>query len=315
MGSRIGLAVDSSCDLTPEFIQQHGIEILPIYIHHKDGAYHDIRDPKSMMNFYRNHSRSRYSQAQSEPLSVNEATRIIQDKLLPKYDRVNVITINSMKSEVFNRLTEAALINEPQFRKIAKSEDRSFRMRMVDSLTMFSGHAVLVHEFVRLIKEQKLSQSQAINEINKLRDHIYGYIIPHDLSYMRERRNMRKGDHNISWLSFKLASALNINPIIELHRGHSEAFKKSKGFEGALNDLFEHAKQRIKQGLATNTVVMSYAGLLEEIENHPSLVAFKSFAEKNGVSVNLSMMSTTAAVNVGPKSFSLAFAHKEEDIK
>lgn len=314
MGSRIGLAVDSSCDLTPEFINKHNIEILPIYIHHKDGAYHDTRDTQSMINFYRNHSRSRYSNAQSEPLSVNEATSIIENRLLPKYDRVNVITINSLKSEVFNRLTEAALINEPQFRKLAAANDRApFRMRMVDSLTMFSGHAVLVHEFVRLMQEEKMQQSKAIAAINNLRDHIYGYIIPHDLSYMRERRHMRKSDHKISWLSFKLASALNINPIIELHRGESQAVKKSKGFQGALEDLFALAKDKIDKGLATDTLVMSYAGLLEEISENPALKTFTDYAKSKGVNVTLSMMSTTAAVNVGPKSFSLAFAFKDEN--
>lgn len=307
---RIGIAVDSSCDLSPEFIHKHGIEILPIYIHHADGTYQDDRNATTMADFYRNHSRNRYNTAQSEPLSVDDVTQIFEQHYLPKYDRVNVITINSRKSQVYSRVTEAAMINEPKFRDKTQRVI-PFRIRMLDSYSMFSGHAVLVAEFVKLVHEQKEQQSKAIARINELREKVYGYIVPFDLSYMRERRNLRKGDHKISWLSYKLAETFGINPVIELHNGETHSFKKSKGFEGALKDLFDHARSSILSGLATDTVVMSYGGLLEEIQENKDLVEFRQFARQKGVKTMLSMMSATAAVNVGPKAFSLAFAREE----
>lgn len=305
---RIGIAVDSSCDLSPEFIRKHGIEILPIYIHHADGTYQDNRDDGAMARFYQEHSRRRYSAAQSEPLSVNDVSDILEQHFLPKYDRVNVITINSRKSQVYNRVTEAAMINEPKFRD---KRQTPFRIRMLDSYSMFSGHAVLVCEFARLVHDKGQPQAKAIARINNLRDKVYGYIVPFDLSYMRERRNLRKGDHKISWLSYKLAETFGINPIIELHQGETHAFKKSKGYEQALRDLFEHAKSSILSGLATDTIVMSYGGVLSDIHDNPDLVAFREFARQHGVRTMLSMMSATAAVNVGPKAFSLAFAREE----
>lgn len=307
--ARIGIAVDSSCDLPPEFIRRHGIEILPIYIHHADGTYRDCRENAAMARFYQEHSRTRYSQAQTEPLSVDDVTRIFEKDFLPKYDRVNVITINSRKSQVYNRVTEAAMINEPKFRNIAQ-RTTPFRIRMLDSYSMFSGHAVLVCEFVKLVHEQQQSQAKAIARINALRDKVYGYIVPHDLSYMRERRNLKKGDHKISWFSYKMAEALGISPIIELHDGETHSFKKSKGYNNALRDLFEHARNSILSGLATDTIVMSYGGLLTDIQDNPDLVAFREFARQKGVRTLLSMMSATAAVNVGPKAFSLAFARE-----
>ncbi|MDN3639496.1 DegV family protein [Simiduia curdlanivorans] len=308
--NRIGIAVDSSCDLSPEFICKHGIEILPIYIHHADGTYQDDRNATAMADFYRGHSRSRYNTAQSEPLSVDDVTQIFEQHFLPKYDRVNVITINSRKSQVYNRVTEAAMINEPKFRDKSQ-RPTPFRIRMLDSYSMFSGHAVLVAEFAKLVHEKQESQAKAIARINALRDKVYGYIVPFDLSYMRERRNLRKGDHKISWLSYKLAETFGINPVIELHNGETHSFKKSKGYQGALKDLFEHAKSSILSGLATDTIVMSYGGLLEDIQNNPDLVEFRTFAKQKGVKTMLSMMSATAAVNVGPKAFSLAFAREE----
>ncbi len=307
---RIGIAVDSSCDLTPEFICKHGIEILPIYINHADGTFHDVRNPDTMKAFYKGHTRERFGAAQSEPLSVADVSQIFETAFLPKYDRVNVITINSRKSQVYNRVTEAAMINEPKFRDKSKRE-RPFRIRMLDSYSMFSGHAVLVCEFAKLIHEKREAQAKAIARINTLRDKVYGYIVPFDLSYMRERRHLRKGDHKISWLSYKLAEAFGINPVIELHKGETQAFKKAKGYNNALKELFDHAKSSILSGLATDTIVMSYGGLLEDIQHNPDLVAFRQFAKQRGVKTMLSMMSATAAVNVGPKAFSLAFARED----
>lgn len=307
---RIGIAVDSSCDLPPEFIRKHGIEILPIYIHHADGTYQDTRDPQTMKAFYQEHSRARYGSAQSEPLSVSDISGIFENQFLPKYDRVNVITINSRKSQVYNRVTEAAMINEPKFRDKSQ-RDTPFRIRMLDSYSMFSGHAVLVCEFTRLIHEQRESQAKAIARVNALRDKVYGYIVPFDLTYMRERRNLRKGDHKISWLSYKLAEAFGINPVIELHKGDTHSFKKPKGYHNAIQELLEHARSSILSGLATDTIVMSYGGLLEDIQELPALVEFRQFAKQKGVRTMLSMMSATAAVNVGPKAFSLAFARED----
>ena len=150
MSSRTCIAVDSTCDLPAKFIQQHNIEVLPIYINYNGGQAMDYRDPQTMFNFYKNHSKAQFGLAQSDPLSVNNMTHILKDRLLPKYDLVQVITINSKKSDVYKRVSEAALINEPKFREIEKTEGRiPFRIRLYDSMSMFTGHALLVYELVK----------------------------------------------------------------------------------------------------------------------------------------------------------------------
>lgn len=308
--ARIGVAVDSTCDLPPEFIRKHGIEILPVYIHHSDGIYQDVRDSETMCDFYRAHSRAKFATAQSEPLSVADISRIFEESFLPKYDRVNVITINSCKSQVYNRVTEAAMINGPKFRD-KTNRHLPFRIRMLDSYSMFSGHAVLVCEFVKLMHQKKHSQANATARVNALRNKVHGYIVPFDLSYMCARRHLPKGDHNISWLNYKLAEIFGVNPIIEVHQGATHSFKRSRGYKNALKDLFEHAKSSILSGLATDTIVMSYGGLLAEIQSNQDLIEFRTFAKQQGVKTMLSMMSATAAINVGPKAFSLAFAREQ----
>jgi DegV family protein with EDD domain len=309
MSSRTCIAVDSTCDLPAKFIQQHNIEVLPIYINYDGGQAMDYRDPHTMLNFYKNHSKAQFGLAQSDPLSVNDMTHILKERLLPKYDLVQVVTINSKKSEVYNRVSEAALINEPKFREMEKTEGRiPFRIRLYDSMSMFTGHALLVYELVKKIHVENVPLSKAIRIIDTMRDEVYGYLIPNDLSYMRDRRHLRKGDNNISWVNFKLASMLNVRPIVQLHRGATDKIGTGKGFLGALENLFEHVRKQIKQGLTSDVIAMSYGGLLEEIKDEWILVEFREFCKQHNIKTMLSMMSMTGAINVGPKSFALSFA-------
>jgi DegV family protein with EDD domain len=309
MSSRTCIAVDSTCDLPAKFIQQHNIEVLPIYINYDGGQAMDYRDPETMLNFYKNHSKAQFGLAQTDPLSVNDMTQILKERLLPKYDLVQVVTINSKKSDVYKRVSEAALINEPKFRELEKDEGRvPFRIRLYDSMSMFTGHALMVYELVKKIHVENVPLNKAIRVIDNMRDEVYGYLIPNDLSYMRDRRHLRKGDNNISWVNFKLASMLNVRPIVQLHRGNTEKIDTGKGFLGALEKLFDHVRKQIKEGLSSDAIAMSYGGSLDEIKDEWVFIEFREFCHQHNIKTMLSMMSITGAINVGPKSFALSFA-------
>lgn len=310
MSARTCIAVDSTCDLPAKFIQQHNIEVLPIYINYEGGQALDYRDPQAMQDFYRNHSKKRFGLAQTDPLSVDDMTNILKQRLLPKYDLVQVVTINSKKSEVYKRVSEAAMVNEPKFRELEKDEPgrQPFRIRLYDSMSMFTGHALLVYELIKKIRLEKMPLNKAIRTIDNMREEVYGYIIPNDLSYMRDRRHLRKADNNISWVNFKLASMLNIRPIVQLYRGATDKIDTGKGFLGAMEKLFAHVRKQVDQGLTSDVVTMSYGGLLEEIKEEPILVDFREYCHERGIKTMLSMMSMTGAINVGPKSFALSFA-------
>jgi DegV family protein with EDD domain len=313
MSSRTCIAVDSTCDLPAKFIQQHNIEVLPIYINYDGGQAMDYRDPETMLNFYKNHSKAQFGLAQTDPLSVSDMTQILKERLLPKYDLVQVVTINSKKSDVYKRVSEAALINEPKFRELEKDEGRApFRIRLYDSMSMFTGHALMVYELVKKIHVEHVALNKAIRVIDNMRDEVYGYLIPNDLSYMRDRRHLRKGDNNISWVNFKLASMLNVRPIVQLHRGNTEKIDTGKGFLGALEKLFDHVRKQIKEGLSSDAIAMSYGGSLDEIKDEWIFIEFREFCHQHNIKTMLSMMSITGAINVGPKSFALSFATSNE---
>ena len=105
-----------------------------------------------------------------------------------------------------------------------------------------------------------------------------------------------------------MGNMLNVKPIIQCYKGHTEPVDKVMGFNKGLVNLFEKAKKAIENKLSINVVVMSYAGDLNDIYKNSDYVKFIEFAKNNNVRTLISVMSTTASVNVGPGSFSLAYA-------
>ena len=60
---RIGLVVDSACDLPNDFIERHGIDILPISVRIGDAMQVDYRDQAATLAFLRAHIAERGASA------------------------------------------------------------------------------------------------------------------------------------------------------------------------------------------------------------------------------------------------------------
>ncbi len=74
---RIGLVVDATCDLPPEFLAAHGIRVMPIGIRLGEQRLIDRRDPDTTLSFYRDHLPkvgSRTAASRSPPPSCNNGS-------------------------------------------------------------------------------------------------------------------------------------------------------------------------------------------------------------------------------------------------
>ncbi len=52
---RIGVVVDSACDLPKSFIEENNIVVMPIAVRVGDRVYDDRRDPRATWDFYACH--------------------------------------------------------------------------------------------------------------------------------------------------------------------------------------------------------------------------------------------------------------------
>ena len=308
---RIGIVIDSACDLPRSFIEQHQLEIMPINLKLGSELLIDERDPAATIAFYQRYVEQRDLDAETQPYSVEQITKLFLDKLVLKYDRILVICIASSRSLIHENATKAsfAILAGYKARRDRSSEPNEgvFQMRVLDSRTLFTGEAVLVHEAVRLLQKEQMPFDKLRPAVDELSKHVHAYLVPNDLFFVYNR-GRKRGDRSVSWLQMKVGSLLDIKPILKAYRGETFPLEKHMGFEGALARLFEIALADVKRGrLRTKLVAMSYAGNPEVVRKYKAYAEFVKACDKAGVETMLSVMSTTAGLNVGPGAFSLGY--------
>ena len=83
---------------------------------------------------------------------------------------------------------------------------------------------------------------------------------------------------------------------------------KVKGFAHASERLFDFAARRVKAGLFTPTLCMSYGGELSVLRALPGYTRLVETCAANDVELFESVMSLTGMVNVGKGAIVLGFA-------
>ncbi|GAB1263054.1 DegV family protein [Aurantivibrio plasticivorans] len=309
MSARACLAVDSACDLPTAFLQEHAIKILPINLKIGSGIYRDTRDPAHTIKLYKSKQLEEDFSAESEPASQQEISSFIESELASDYDEVLALTISSQRSGVYKNIRESAFVERRRLKEVRQKQGNTvpFKIRVVDSAALFTGQGVLAFEVIRLMKEGKLSHSEIVKHIERLKSKTRALLVPNSLYFLKNRARA-KGDNSVSWLSYKLGNMMDIKPIVQGYKGITEPIAKVRGYDEGIKFLFKRAEDAIDKGLAIPVVVMSYAGDPRQIENLEIYQQFVARVKKKGITPLLSIMSTTGAINVGPGSFSLAYA-------
>ncbi|HJW01840.1 MAG TPA: DegV family protein, partial [Azospira sp.] len=106
---RIGIIVDSCCDLPRQFLDQHEIVVLPIGLRIGGAVIRDRRDPEETHRFYATHvDRKSEDFAESIPYSPAQIEQVFLDKMVIDYDYVFVLTITSERSPIYDHALQAS---------------------------------------------------------------------------------------------------------------------------------------------------------------------------------------------------------------
>lgn len=304
---RIGVVADASCDLPPEFFSKHDISILPVTIKLGDEQFDDVREPERTLKFYQEQLADKGLDAQTAAFGAVQIRERFLDRIALDYDYVFCVTVMATRSPIFESATKAsfAILNDYKSVRAQAGVSGSFALRVVDSRTMFSGTGVLVAEAA------KLAQSGATpNDIRKrldeLREHICGYLVPGDLYYIRNR-GMKRGDKSVGLLTYAIGTALDLRPVILCFRSETQPIAKIRSYERAVERTFMHVANQIERGIDTRHVCVSYGGDLAELATLPGYDHLQRTAQKNGIELLVSMMSVSAAVNIGGKCVAIAY--------
>lgn len=312
---RIGLVVDSACDLPGSFIERNRIEILPITVKIGEAVLADHRNEQATLEFLHSHVASRGAEAETMPFSVNQIRDLFLRKLVIDYDYVFCLTITKTRSPIHDNATQASfvILNDYRPMRSAAGHQSPFALRVVDTQSLFAGQGVTAVEAVRMIQAgEGVAKIRA--RLDNLAINTHAYMVPRDLMYLRSRAKT-KGDKSVSLFSATLGSALDIKPVLYCNRGETKPVAKIRGFDTAVRRLFAFASERVTAGLMTPTLCISYGGELEEMRLLPGYTELIDVCRTHGVEVFESVMSLTGMVNVGKGSLVIGFAAEAHEFK
>ena len=83
---------------------------------------------------------------------------------------------------------------------------------------------------------------------------------------------------------------------------------KVKGFNPAVEKMFDFAARRVREGLMTPTMSLSYGGRLDEMRKLPGYDRLRETCAEHNVEVFESFMGLSGMVNVGQGAVVLGFA-------
>lgn len=305
---RVGLVVDSACDLPADYIHSHGIFVLPISIRINDKLFVDNRNETATRDFLSRNLLGKDNDAESVPYPVEDIARVFLEEVVPQYDYAICETVMRTRSPIFDNATEAEHIIRREYRAVREQQGQSglFSMRIINSGNMFAGQGVLATHTIRLIR-QEVEFKELRQRIEAMTGNIYAYCVAPDVYYLRERAR-KKGDNALSWTAAFMAKTLNVVPIICAHNEDTYPVAKVRGFGNGVQRLFEYAVSRIHEGLLEPTICISYAGDPAVVQAMPGFSELTKVAREYGVEVLVTVMSLTGAVNIGPGTLTLGLA-------
>jgi DegV family protein with EDD domain len=310
---RIGIVVDSACDLPDDYLRRHDITVLPITVQLGSRTWIDDRDPQMRQRFLDENLGERGHAAETIPLGVEQVRDLFLQQLVIDYDCVFCLTITATRSPIHANAHQASFAILKDYRPIRREANvpGPFLMRVIDTGNLFAAQGVTAVEAVRL-RAAGETPGRMRERLEFLAQRTYGYMLPRDLYYLRARAQ-KKGDRSVGWFSAALGTALDIKPLLRAWRGDTGAVAKVRGYEHGAGVLFEYAARRVRAGLLSPTLCISYGGDVAELAALPGHAELVEACAGCGVELLESPMSITGMINVGVGAVTLGFAAEEHE--
>jgi DegV family protein with EDD domain len=310
---RIGLVVDSGCDLPKSFIDEHNILILPVSIRLGGNIIVDQRDPERTRQFYSGDAVKEAHDSESIPFTVEQIKALFLERVVVDFDYALVQTVPKSRSAIFSNATDASHAILREYKPIRKEAgvEGPFALRVTDSQTLFAGQGALAAATIRLINSgMKITEIRQSVEV--LAANATGYAVVPDIYYLHKRAKKR-GDKSVSWAGAIMGNALDIKPILCARGDETFPVAKVRGYEAGVEAMFRHAVNSIEKGLMAPVVCISYAGDESHILQMPGYDQLAATARAHDVALLTSSMGLTGAVNIGPGALSIGMILDQPD--
>lgn len=304
------IVVDSGAQLPESFIEKRPITVLPLLITLNGESFSDRISEERLAQIYNSGDITVKAKIESSPLSQQELTQFMVEKVVPKYDTAICQTVAKAHSDTYKNYTHAInpiLIKARELRRELET-GRPFRMTYMSTGNTSSGQG-LVAAYADAYIARGYNYEAYKAKINKFKLASKTYTTIKDMVYGRHKSKQR-GVKSVSYPAAVIMNKTGVVPIVCNNNDKMWVVTLQPKFEKAVNRIFTYAIERIKEGLYFKSIIVSIAADVGTLDNFTEFSKLKSTAEKHGVRILVNVMTLTIASNYGPGSFSLGIAPK-----
>lgn len=307
---RIGIAVDSCCDLPKDFIDEHNIVVMPITLRIGDLLVEDRRDPIETQAFYTKHlDKKSWRTLPSRFLIPSSRSRSCFWRSDLDYDYVFCL-ITSGRSAIYDHAMVGFTHHPDQVSRCSprrRGAGAFWPGGIVLARNMFAvvraragGRGCPAHPPGRHTERDRSAPAPS----GRNDAHLHG--AGRSVSHLQARLEERRQEHRLGVIHPGLDARREADPALPSGSDRPK-MDKVRGFETGAERLFTKAADRIRRGLEVPHICISYGGPLSDVARLPGYAELEKAASESNVAILLSPMSKTA-VNVGPGAVTLAFA-------
>ena len=235
---KIGIASDSTCDLSKELTDQYDISILPLHVILDDKEYLDGVEISST-DIYEWSDRTKKT-PKTSAFSPEEAEEFLK-KQMEKYDELIFFDISDVMSS--SRSVMQVAVNTLGL------EDKVY---VIDSMNLSTGIGLLVVEAAILAKEAK-NAKEVVDEILALRPRVRASFVVDTLTYL-----YRGG--RCSGTAALLGSAIKLHPSIIVADGSMQVGKKYRGTMDRVVKSYVEDQIGLMMGAVKDRIFITHSG-------------------------------------------------------
>jgi len=283
--SKFIITTDTTCDLPKEYLEEHGIKLLPLY-YNFNGTIYGGKNDLDLKVFYD----MMRGGAMPTTMAVNpETAREIFNSLLDEgYDILHIAFSSALSGSCSVAATVARELCE---------ERPEAKITVIDSLCASLGEGLLVHYATRL-KESGKSMDEIANWLEKNKLNLCHVFTVDDLHHLHRGGRVSKTTAIIGTL-------INVKPILHVDNdGRLVPLNNVRGRKKALIALVDQMENRIKGYESQNeTIFISHGDCIEDAQFVADLIK-ERFGFKNFL---INYVSATIGAHSGPGTVALFF--------
>lgn len=306
---KIAIVTDSSCDLPQDILYQYNIREVPFKVVIDSTVHYDNHVDLDRESFYSETLRSRQTIKIEEP-SIDDFIQVYK-KLAPNYDAVISIHQSAQLSNTIKNARAAAVQGSETYRKLRAQKNIStqLQIRVLNSKSISIGLGLLVLRAAELLYDE-INFTKFANELESLADKIFFHLVPFNLSYLRNAKNLAK----VSMLETSVASALDQKLILTFNKSDVVKQDKFKGFDAALKEMQTQTMNRLQEARSFDKVGIVFAGDIREMEQFSPLTSFRMELASSGLGSVVSSLSPSVGIYAGPKAVGVALLNGDLNV-